>query len=194
MHPPHGTSAHRHAVAWATAHAGESLTDLSDAVRTQIRALVVHAFTEDIALRQLVAEIMPWLTVSPAEQTGLTLYHTDLQAKGYSGECLDQAVERCQRRFLRAQGQLIMRREVSCAFNNGKLLSWQEAARHGWLDRAHTWREWIGLKDDPSCRHCWAMDGQRVRLDEPFQTPVGPRWTPPLCHTCRCAMGLAFDP
>jgi hypothetical protein len=39
-----------------------------------------------------------------------------------------------------------------------------------------------------------AMHQQQVPMNQPFETPMGPHWTPPLCDECCCTMGLAFDP
>jgi hypothetical protein len=80
MAPPH-FSTNPHAVAWAKAHAGESLTALPEAVQAQIRELVVHACTEGLSPRWLMAQLVPWLPLMPDDQAALQLYRAELFLK-----------------------------------------------------------------------------------------------------------------
>jgi hypothetical protein len=152
MPPPHDTSAYRHAVAWATAHAAESLVDLPETVRDAIRALIIRTFTEGMTPRRLVAELMPWVPLGLADQAALKIYQAELLDEGYTGERFEKRWQRYQQRCLKACAQRIARREVQHAFHEGQLLGWREAIGRGLLDPDRTWRVWLAvLGDDRSC-------------------------------------------
>jgi hypothetical protein len=152
MLPPHVTSVNRHAVAWATAHAAESLTDLPETVRDAIRALIIRTFTEGMTPRRLVAELMPWVHLGLADQAALQIYQAELLDEGYTGERFEKSWQRYQQRCLKACAKRIARREVQQAFHQGQLMGWREAIRRGLVDPARTWRVWLAvLGDDRSC-------------------------------------------
>lgn len=73
-----------------------------------------------------------------------------------------------------------------------KLAGWQFAQRFGALppDQHRFWQ----TAGDERVRHVHAqvpgMNPQGVALDQPFATPLGPCFTPPLEHGCRCKVVL----
>lgn len=74
------------------------------------------------------------------------------------------------------------------AQEQGKLAGWRIAQRSGRLP-ADARRYWRTMQDE-AVRHDHAqvptMNPAGVALDQPFQTPLGQRMTPPLEMNCRC--------
>ena len=74
------------------------------------------------------------------------------------------------------------------AQEQGKLAGWRIAQRQGKL-ASDSRRYWRTMQDE-AVRHDHAqvpiMNPAGVALDQPFQTPLGPRMTPPLEINCRC--------
>ena len=143
-------------------------------------------------------DLPPLVTPGPAKLTDsetqqVAAYREERLAKGYKGERLEKAVLRYSQRFLKKRTELIARTETMKSLNRRQEFIWQQAVAHGELNPEVTWREWIGTPDKHSCDHCLSMDGKRARINEPFQTPLGPIQEPPLHDGCRCCTGLVFD-
>lgn len=78
------------------------------------------------------------------------------------------------------------------ASNAGQRELWMQASEKGLLPSDQE-REWILTPDGRLCPNCERMDGARVKLNEPWQTPAGPVMIPQQIHpTCRCAQGLVI--
>ena len=88
----------------------------------------------------------------------------------------------------------IARTETLRASHHGQRLSWKQAMQQGVLPQ-NVRRRWIVTPDD-RLRDTHAavpgMNPEGVRIDQPFQTPLGPVMDPPLEVNCRCGVGLTF--
>lgn len=90
----------------------------------------------------------------------------------------------------------IGRTEAIRAGEAGQQATWRQAADRGHLDREHARRVWI-ITPDARLRETHAavpgMNQGGVRLEEPFDTPLGAVMYPPLEPNCRCATSLLFS-
>lgn len=87
------------------------------------------------------------------------------------------------------------RTESIRASHAGQQETWKEAVRRGQLDENRTRRRWIVTPDDRLRETHAAIPGMNeegVRIDEPFETPMGPLMQPPAGVNCRCSVGLTF--
>ena len=88
----------------------------------------------------------------------------------------------------------IARTESAKAATHGQMEGWRQAIQQGVLPR-NTRRMWIVTPDDrlrETHRRVPILNPDGVRLDEPFQTDLGPSMGPPLEVNCRCSLGLVF--
>ncbi len=109
------------------------------------------------------------------------------------GAKIDQMVELYAARLLDQRAFNIAQTETSRAANAGELETWRQAEEQGLIDRTEARRKWIVTQDDrlcPICRPIPGMNPESVKLEAPFQTPVGPLMTPPAHVACRCSMVL----
>lgn len=120
-------------------------------------------------------------------------YRRSLIGQGVpEGKALER-VKRYASRVHRRRAETIARTETIRAASSGQSLLWQEGIDEDLIEPARTWRVWIVTPDDRLCAICEPMDGQRVRLDEEFQSAIGPVYTSPLHPNCRCTVALEFD-
>lgn len=88
----------------------------------------------------------------------------------------------------------IARTETLRAAHGGQRESWRQAADAGVIPR-DVRRHWIVTPDERLREEHAAvidMNPEGVGLDEPFETPLGPVFDPPLDVLCRCGVGLEF--
>jgi len=87
--------------------------------------------------------------------------------------------------LLKYRADTIARTELISAQNHGKLEGWNQASDKGLFDKPTSVKEWSAAAD--ACDECLDLDGERVRLDEPFSAGV---MSPTLHPCCRCSMNL----
>jgi hypothetical protein len=123
--------------------------------------------------------------------------------KPLSVETVDKLVDRYRANALRHRGEMIARTETLHGLNRSEWLSIKQAVDQGNLDENAVTRIWDSAGDNrvrPSHR---ALDGQRVKLDEPFVTATGARMMHPGDTTlgapgkevigCRCRVRIDVD-
>ncbi len=181
------------AVEWAKVHAAESTQGIDEEVRLKIRDRVSRAVAAGMHPREIAKEIAPWLKLTDTEMQQVTTHREELLAKGYKGERLEKAILRYSQKLLKDRAELIAQTEMGRAHSRGQESIWQQAVAHGHLNPQVTRREWMIARDEHTCDHCLSMDGKRARINESFQTPLGPIQGPPLHDGCRCCTGLVFD-
>jgi hypothetical protein len=183
-----------HAVEFASEHAAESTPNLAEESRQAIRLVVTRAFVEGGHPYQQAREIVKDLRLAPEEEKLVEAERARLECKRYKGERISRALDRFAGRLLRERARLIARTETSRSSNMGQLILWHESVKRGLLDPRVTTRIWIASGDARTCADCMVMRDRPTGLFEPFETPVGPRLTPPMHDGCRCCMALRFDP
>lgn len=167
------------AAAFAEAHALELSTTLTVESRAALSELIAAGFLEGIPPKALAADIGPLV--------GLTTRDAAFVAKA---KLSSSAKRKLVSKLLRRRGTVIARTEGIRAANEGQRIFWQQAVRDGLLTGLEL-REWIVTPDDRLCEICEPMAGQRVGLNDTFETGDGDLVTGPPAHpSCRCAVGL----
>jgi hypothetical protein len=180
------------AVEFASQHAAENTPNLTEEARQAIRLIVTRAFVEGGHPYQQAREIVKHLHLTREEEEAIELERARLESKRYRSERLSKAVDRFAGKLLRERARIIARTETLTASNRGQLALWHDALKQGLLNSNLTMRVWIASGDPDTCAACMSMRDRPATLLEPFDTPLGPRLTPPMHDGCRCSMGLQF--
>jgi hypothetical protein len=181
------------AAKFASQHAAENTPNLTEEARQAIRLIVTRAFVEGGHPYQQAREIVKHLQITLEDKESVAAERTRLEGKRYKGEGLSKALDRFAGKLLRERARIIARTETATASNRGQFADWHEAAEKGFLNPSATMRVWIASGDPDTCAACMSMRDRPTTLLEPFETPMGPRLTPPMHDGCRCCMALRFD-
>jgi hypothetical protein len=103
---------------------------------------------------------------------------------------MDRLVDAYAERLLRHRSENIARTESFQAINEGQREFWSQADEQGILGD-NVRKEWI-IDPVTACELCRPVNGQRVRLNEMYQTPIGPVIGPTLHPSCNCMEALVF--
>lgn len=166
-------------------------TDTGKAITELLRRANEEGRTPKAVARQ----IRDVIGLRPDQEKALANYQQRLELAGkMNQQQISKAVERYAKRLLAERADVIARTETMRAVNAGQNLAWQEAEQRELLAPG-TRRRWLVTRDDRLCPVCAAIPGMNPegqRLDEPFQTTMGPVLAPPLHPSCRCAMSLVI--
>lgn len=94
---------------------------------------------------------------------------------------IDTIVTRYHDSLLNRRSRNIARTETTRAFGAGQQSLWDQAVERGLLDPSKTLRRWLVTPDERLRESHAAVPGMNpdgVRLDEPFNTPIGPVMAP----------------
>jgi len=169
------------------------IREITEKSRQGVRKIIERAFTEGMHPYKAARYIRDVVGLTEMQTLSVDNFRRRMLRQGLSqGDSLELA-QRYAQRVLRKRAEAIARTETIRAASMGQALLWQEAADKGLIDTAKTWRVWLVTPDDRLCDLCETMDGQRVRLNENFNSPLGPVYTSPLHVNCRCAIVLEFE-
>jgi hypothetical protein len=169
------------------------VTNVTRGTRDAIRAVVARGFRQGIPPRDLARMMRDLIGLAEGDQMAVVNYRFGLLRAGLPADRVDRLTQVYAQRKLRERALTIARTEVLNASNEGQLELWRQARRDGMLTEAR--KVWIVTPDDrlcPSCQRVPGMNPNGRRLEEPFETPLGPRQRPTLHPRCRCAIGLTF--
>ncbi|RJQ04431.1 MAG: hypothetical protein C4551_10785 [Bacillota bacterium] len=178
------------AVDWVRTHSGELIREVTDETRLAVREVIRRAFEEGMHPYTSARHIRSMVGLTRRQAQAVDNFRRRLVEEGVAGEKLDKRVEAYRQRLVRWRAKNIARTETLRASNEGQQELWRQAAEQGLIDPAVTRKEFITTPDDRLCDICAPLDGQRVGLEESFQTELGPVLTPPVHQQCRCAMRL----
>lgn len=178
------------AVAAAKTQSASLVVAVSEDTKRAIRAIVTAAIEQGITPDDTARLIKTVVGLAPNQVKALLNHKDRLADAGYTGEKLDNAVERYARKAVAYRAETIARTELINSLSRGQQVAWTRAQAVGMLppDQAKTW---IVTPDDRLCDLCREMTGKPpVPLNAPFETPLGPRMGPTMHPRCRCSMGL----
>lgn len=178
------------ATVWAAGRAGELVVQTSDQIRQQVREAVTNAFVQGLDGREVEKQLARQIGLFPRWASAVDKqYYTNLavfQEQGLSfREAADKAqglADKYRDRLIEARANNIARTEIVTASNQGRYISWLQAADAGLIDPAIAVKEWIAEAD--ACPDCEAADGETVGLEEDFSTDES---MPPAHPSCRCS-------
>lgn len=169
------------------------IREISDQSREGVQRVVQRAFEEGMHPYKAARYIRDIVGLTESQALSVDNYRRRQIAQGVpEGTALERA-KRYADRVHRRRAETIARTETIRAASAGQSLLWQEAVEEGLIQPSRTWRVWIVTPDDRLCPICEQMDGQRVRMNESFQSAIGPIYTTPLHPNCRCSVALEFD-
>jgi len=160
------------------------VTEVTDAVRENIRHLIAEAIEEGIPPYDAARMIVPLIGLTDAQAQAALKYRIELIDSGLPLTRVNMLVDKYADKLLRDRAEKIARTEIMDALNEGQSVAWQQAQAEGLLSAGAT-KEWIVTPDDRLCEQCEPMDGRTVPVGQSF-----PEGDPPLHPNCRCTIGI----
>lgn len=111
--------------------------------------------------------------------------------KPLTPEQIDKMVDAYSRKYLKFRSQTIARTEAMRTTNFGVQDAWRQAIEKGKVPEALVRRTWIVASDERLCEVCGPiprMNKKGVKFGQPFLTPDGPQFLPPMHPNCRCTV------
>ena len=105
---------------------------------------------------------------------------------------IDRMVKAYERKYLAYRARTIGRTEALRTTNVGVQDAWQQAIDTGRVSETQVRRQWIVARDERLCESCGPIPRLNpkigVKHGQPFATPDGPQFLPPLHPNCRCTV------
>lgn len=179
---------------WLRDHGADMVSDITEASREGIRRALARAFEGDLSPSELAKQIQRRIGLTDRDHSATEKFEQGLRERGVSEPEIKRRIVKHEEARLRRRSRNIARTETIRAGNAGQQLTWEQAVEDGNLPADNVRRIWIVTPDDRlDVEICEPMEGQRVRLSEPFVTPGGNSLPFPPAHPlCRCAVGLEF--
>lgn len=174
-------------------HTAELVREVIEETRAAIRGVIQRAFEEGMHPRRSARYIRELVGLTERQAAAVENLRRRLLRDGASMQRAEEEAAKYSRRLHRNRALNIARTETLRAANEGQNLLWQQGIEEGLILPERTFREWIVTPDDRLCEFCEPMDGQRVGMNEPFQSELGPVDLPPLHPGCRCTVALHFE-
>lgn len=112
---------------------------------------------------------------------------------------IEKMVDAYARKYLKHRSEMIARTEALRTTNFGVQDSWRQSIEKGLVPEQNVRRQWVLSKDERTCPTCSPipkMNPKRgVPFGQPFATPKGGQFLPPMHPACRCTVFIrAFEP
>lgn len=111
------------------------------------------------------------------------------QSKPLTPEQIDKMVDAYARKYRKYRAETIARTESMRAVNMGTQEAWRQAVQDGKVVEDLIRRTWKVAHDERLCPVCEPIPDMNlggVKLAQPFATPKGPTFLPPMHPDCRC--------
>lgn len=177
------------AVKAAETNAARLVTAITSETEAAIRAVIVRAFRDGIAPRDVAVLLRPLIGLTERQALAVINYREMLVGSGLTPARVQVLVERYAARLLRQRAVTIARTEIISASTQGQLALWRQAQRDEQLTKTAT-KVWIVTPDDRLCPSCASIDGVEILVRDRFETPYGLIAGPPMHPKCRCALGI----
>lgn len=175
------------ALAWAEAHAGELVADVTQATVDAIRASVVEALAQGWSARKAARVIRESVGLTVRGAAAVARFAARLTEQDVPEATIGVRVARYAEAQRRLRALTIARTELATAASEGQHRLWVAAVDGGLLDRDRMVRVWIAAVDERLEELCEALDGETAPLDGPFSDGT---FNTPRHVNCRCAIGL----
>ena len=162
----------------------------SEGIQQQVREAVTNAFVQGLDGREVEKQLARQIGLFPRWANAVDKqYETNLAMFEKQGMSRTDAMEKAQAladkyrgRLIEARANNISRTEIVTASNQGRYISWLQAADAGLIDPATAMKEWVAEAD--ACPDCAEIDTELVGLEEDFS--IG-ELMPPAHPSCRCS-------
>jgi SPP1 gp7 family putative phage head morphogenesis protein len=177
------------AVKWTQERTGALIVEVSGETKEAVTEVIHRAFIDGMHPRQSARHIKNLVGLTKRQAGAVDNLRRRLMKEGASDEVIAKRTQEYAKRLLAYRAETIARTETLAASNSGTYQSWLQARDEGFL-APNVVRKWIVTPDDRLCPLCQQMTGATAGLEEPFNTPKGPMYHPPLHPDCRCTAGL----
>jgi len=189
---------HPAAVAFAREHAGELISDtgLVGESRQAIRAVITDAFETGMQPTDLMAAIEDSVGLNQPQAKSLAKFRQGLVDAGVSPAQVEIRARQLAEAMRKRRAAVIARTELIDVASEGQEQLWRQAVQAEQLDPKQARRFWLVALDDrldtKICEPIPFMNPAGVALNEPFETPEGPKMRPTAHPNCRCTVALRF--
>ena len=206
---------HPRAVAWAQRNAGQYITELSDGVRQSAREVLARGIAENRPPDQLARDLVGRVRKGSRRRSGgvigldtrraewLESYRRKLIAEGRPADQITRMTHVRANKLLRQRGQAIARTETIGALNAGRFEGMRQITESGVVAEDAVTKSWDATGDALTRPAHAQMEGQTVKLNEPFVSPTGARLMhvgdpslgagPEDVANCRCYTKISID-
>lgn len=178
---------------YAQEASAQLVTDIGASTQQAIRDTLHRAFQEGRTPEQTMQALEEVVGLTPRQAQALERYRQGLLVSDTPPHQVERLVEQRAELLLQQRLETIARTETMDAANAGQQALWEQAERAGFLSPTLR-RFWVVTPDERLCPLCAPVPGlnsRGVRLDQPFQTPVGASHGPTLHPNCRCTVTLS---
>lgn len=184
------------AISWATQHAGSMVTAISADIRGMVNDAITAALRDRVDVYTTARLIRDRIPLHDRFQQAVErTYDRVLTQQINAGKTAAQArelamatAERQAQRLRTVRAETIARTEIMSASNAGRFEGWATQIAQGNVS-ADSIKEWT-VGDEACPQICDALQGERVRWDEPFSSGD---MMPPAHPGCRCT-GVLLPP
>lgn len=173
-------------------HTGELIQGVTDQQRLAVQSMVRKSLDGAIPPARAAKMVRDVMTLNERQSIALQNYYEKLAKSDFTPREMDVMLDAYGNELLDARCLMIARTETADAVNFGQLELWRQAADDGIIEAQQTYKEWV-IDPGTACERCEALDGQRVLLDEQFDTDDGPVDGPTLHPHCNCMLSLEFE-
>ena len=181
------------AVEFAETQSAARVTGITTETRKAIQTHLARSLDEGVTPRDLARELRSIIGLNERQANSVVNLRRTLVERDTDPERIQRLVDRQSARLLRHRAETIARTEGMEAVSAGQHELFRQARDQGLLDESTIRRIPIVTPDDrlcPICRPIPSMNPKGVGLEQPFQTPVGPKMHSPFHVRCRCSQGL----
>ena len=179
---------------FAQQRAAALITAIDDMTRQSVREIIIEAFNDKVDYRTTAKRIKNVVGLHPRWAKAVTKYEKNqfnrLVGTGMKETtAMTRASEMATKyadNLKSKRATMIARTEIQIAQNEGRIESWKQAAKAGFVD-PDSMKMWITADDERTCPICAELDGETVGWLDVFSNGL----EKPIAHPhCRCTIKL----
>ncbi len=169
---------------------GKMITNISSETRKAINNQITLALQEGLGADKTADNIVNIIGLTDRDRKAVNNLNNRLIEEGISQTRVDKIRKDYAERLRVSRSRTIARTELMNSANAGHLEMALQGIEQGVIPSNQVYKEWIVTPDDRLCKYCAPMDGQEVKIDEPFVSALGSVYRPNLHINCRCVMSI----
>jgi SPP1 gp7 family putative phage head morphogenesis protein len=184
-----------HSLKWIRERAGAAIADTTKKQQANVRKIVERSFEQGLRGPEVVQQIEAEVGLLAREQDAVERRFQSNLNQGVSPSAAKRDRDRYAASLRTKRAERISRTETIEAQSQGRRDSWKLADEEGLIPPG-TEREWAAATEsDRTCEICLDLDGQKVALNESYDSAVlGEKVDRPPAHpNCRCTEILDFS-
>lgn len=181
-------------VYFAQQRAAALITAIDEMTRQTVREIITEAFNDKVDYRTTAKRIKNTVGLHPRWAKAVTKYekiqyqrlvNSGMKESAAMSRAADMA-EKYSDNLRSKRATMISRTEIQIAQNEGRLESWKQAFKEGYVD-PDSQKMWITAEDERTCPVCSELDGETVGWLDVFSNGL----EKPIAHPhCRCTIKL----